>query len=370
MFRQCADVANDVREFASQAVNRGIVANSAEEKDSVSIWFVREALMGLTSRGIPPDGPLAVAGIPLKLLESEQSRVSARSFGGLWLEIAAKLDDEFFGLDSRRMKVGSFAFLTRSTVQAVNLHHALGLAVQFFNVLLDDCQLELVDHAPQATLRVIDRCGTARPERFRVFAHETALILLRGLMCWLIGRRIPILSARFSYPRPAWWQEYLSMYATDLSFNCAETGFAFSAKLLHAPIAQTEASAREFLREAPHNFIVKFKNARSYQARIRRRLRTTKPETWPSFTDLAREFDLAASTLHRKLEQEGTSFREIRDDLRRDLAIDRLAHSRVSVAQIAGELGFAEPSAFHRAFKVWTGLRPGDYRQRSAIEGH
>lgn len=344
------------------------MAHSAEEKDSVSIWFVREALMGLASRGVAPDKALAAAGIPPRLLEADQSRVSARSFGSLWLEIAAQLDDEFFGLDSRRMKVGSFALLTRSTVQAGSLHHALVLAVQFFNVLLDDCQLELVEQASRATLRVADRRGTTRPEPFRVFAHETALILLRGLMCWLIARRIPILTARFSYPRPAWWQEYLSMYATDLGFDCAETGLVFSAKFLQVPIAQTEISAREFLREAPHNFIVKFKNARSFQARIRRSLRETPPETWPTFADLAAGFDLAASTLHRKLENEGTSFRAIRDDLRRDLAIDRLAHSRASVAQIAGELGFAEPSAFHRAFKLWTGLRPGDYRQRSAVE--
>jgi AraC-like DNA-binding protein len=74
------------------------------------------------------------------------------------------------------------------------------------------------------------------------------------------------------------------------------------------------------------------------------------------------------STLHRKLDQEGVIFRDIKDSLRRDLAIDRLTHSNASVAQIAGELGFAEPSAFHRAFKTWTGVRPGDYRQRSAAD--
>ncbi|MGQ0698182.1 MAG: AraC family transcriptional regulator [Panacagrimonas sp.] len=344
------------------------MADSGEEKDSVSIWFVRQALMGLKPRSIPLEPLLSAAGIPLKLLESEQSRVSARSFGALWLGIAARLDDEFFGLDSRRMKVGSFALLCRSTVQASSLQHALALAIQFFNILLDDSQLELADDAGDAVIRVLDRADSSRPEPFRVFAHETALIMLHGLMCWLIGRRIPILLARFAYPRPPWWHEYLSMYSTELAFDCPSTEIRFGARLLQVPVIQTEATAREFLREAPHNFIVKFKDPKSFQARIRQRLRTTSPEVWPGFVELAAGFDMASSTLHRKLEQEGTSFRDIKDDLRRDLAIDRLAHSEVSVAQIAGELGFAEPSAFHRAFKLWTGLRPGDYRQRSAAE--
>ena len=50
------------------------------------------------------------------------------------------------------------------------------------------------------------------------------------------------------------------------------------------------------------------------------------------------------------------------DDLRRDLAISLLGETQLSIVDIASELGFAESSAFHRAFKKWTGARPGEYR--------
>lgn len=342
------------------------MAEATEEKDSVSIWFVRQALMGLRRAGGSADAVLAQAGIPARLLDTDQSRVSATHFGALWLAVAAALDDEFFGLDSRRMKVGSFALLCRSTVLAPKLEQALMLAIQYFNVLLDDSRLELGREGGIVQVRIEDRPGAHRPEAFRVYAHETVLIMLHGLACWLVGRRIAILGAAFSYPAPAWSGEYRSMYSSELAFDQPRTEIRISEKLMQAPVVQDEASAREFLREAPHNFIVKFKDPKSCQARIRRRLRSAAPEVWPSFADLATEMGMAASTLHRKLELEGTSFRHIKDDLRRDLAIDRLAHSAVSVADIAAELGFAEPSAFHRAFKLWTGLRPGDYRQRSA----
>ncbi|MGQ0618992.1 MAG: AraC family transcriptional regulator [Panacagrimonas sp.] len=341
-----------------------VVQDAQEAKDSVSIWFVRQALAGLTRRGRDPAPLLAAAAIPESLLQSDQSRISAESFGALWLAVAAELDDELFGLDSRRMKVGSFAVLCRGTARAPNLRTALHLALQFFGVIMDDARVSLGERDGMALLAIEDLPGSGRPEHYKIFAHETVLIMLHGLMCWLIGRRIPIFEARFAYPRPPWWQEYRSMYSTELGFDAARSSLSIESKVLDAPVTQDEASVREFLREAPHNFIVKFKDRNSWSARIRRRLRGAAPADWPDFAEVADEFEVAPSTLHRKLDQEGVTFRGIKDALRRDLAIDRLTHSSVNVAQIASELGFAEPSAFHRAFKQWTGVRPGDYRRR------
>lgn len=338
----------------------------AGEKDSVSIWFVREALAGLIRRGGDAAPALAAAGIPANLLTSDQSRVSAASFGALWLAIAAAIDDELFGMDVRRMKVGSFALLCRAAVKAATLREALDLVVQCFNVFMDDARVRVEVQAGAANVFVEER--GERDLAYRVFAHETILIMVHGVTCWLIGRRIPLRDADFAYPRPAWWREYQSMYAPELAFEAPATRMAFAARTLDAAIVQDDASTRVFLREAPHNFIVKYKDATSFSARIRRKLRDTPPAEWPGLAALSDEFGVAESTLHRRLEQDGTSFREIRDALRRDLAIDRLTHSDASVADIAGDLGFAEPSAFHRAFKLWTGVRPGDYRRDKAAE--
>ncbi|MCS6765038.1 MAG: AraC family transcriptional regulator [Candidatus Protistobacter heckmanni] len=63
---------------------------------------------------------------------------------------------------------------------------------------------------------------------------------------------------------------------------------------------------------------------------------------------------------------DGISYQLIKDDLRRDLAIDALSHGSESIVAIAAGLGFAEPGAFHRAFKKWTGVRPGEYRRSPA----
>ena len=77
---------------------------------------------------------------------------------------------------------------------------------------------------------------------------------------------------------------------------------------------------------------------------------------------MAAALNMAEATLRRRLKQEGATYQSIRDALRRDLAIARLADTTQTIAEIAHALGFAEPSAFHRAFRKWTGVRPTAYR--------
>ena len=88
------------------------------------------------------------------------------------------------------------------------------------------------------------------------------------------------------------------------------------------------------------------------------------PGELPEFETLAGEMNMTAATLRRRLHDEGTSYQSIKDQLRRDLAISYLSHSARSAMDIGLELGFSERSAFHRAFKKWTGASPGEFRRR------
>ncbi|WP_029920820.1 AraC family transcriptional regulator [Nevskia soli] len=330
-------------------------------KGSVAIDFVRQAAQALVRRGHDPVPVLLRCNIAPTLLLSDSARVTPESFGALWLAISAVLDDEFFALDARRMKVGSFSTLCHHCLNADNLDGVLKRMSRLFNILLDDTVMRVESLGAEAFLVLRSRPG--REPELEAFAHETLLVISYGLLCWLVGRRVPIRRASFAYTQPAWWPEYRSIFCDDLQFGGTETCIVISARHLTQPVMQTAASAREFLRGAPANFILKYRDDQSLASRLRRRLRSLPPESWPNQATLAREFRLGSSTMHRKLAEEGTSLREIRDVLRRDLAVRHLAESGLSVCDIAAALGFAEPSAFRRAFKQWTGVRPGDYRR-------
>ncbi|MEY2632866.1 MAG: hypothetical protein RIR00_1520 [Pseudomonadota bacterium] len=331
--------------------------STSSEKGTIAMAFVREALVGLgEGAGVEV---LAQAGIPVELLEASQARVSSRQYGQLWHLIARTLDDEFFGMDRHRMKVGSFTLLCHAVIHADTLERALRRALRFLRVVLDDLSGELVREGDTARILLREPAGAA-PRR--AFAYGTFLLILHGLACWLIGRRIPLIRADFRCPEPDYSSEWQVLFSRDLRFDQEETAISFAAEFLEMANIQNERTMKLFLRSAPANFLVKYRNSDSLTARIRRRLREIPPAAWPDFPSLASQFHASESTLRRRLEEEGQSYRSIMDDLRRDLAIALLSDSELGIHDIAAALGFAETSAFHRAFKKWTGTRPGEYR--------
>jgi AraC-like DNA-binding protein len=342
-----------------KALSRAAEAEAARsEPGTISICFVAAALENVYRRRLDAEALLKEVGISPALLAVPQARVSARAYGQLWRLVAKTLDDEFFGRDARRMKVGSFAMICHSVLKSRNLRQALERSLRFFALILDDISGSLEIEGGEALIRL--RAG----KEIGAFAHEVLLMLLHGLACWLVGRRIPIRRAQFSYAEPAHSAEYRLMYSTDLSFGAPSTAIVFDAQVLGLAPVQNERTLKDFLRSAPENILVKYKNGSSTGARTRRLLRQCAPAQMPEFAALAEQMHMTAATLRRRLHEEGTSYQAIKDELRRDLAIGYLSHSDRSAMDIGLELGFSERSAFHRAFKKWTGASPGEFRRR------
>ena len=101
------------------------MSERTSDKGTISIRFVREALVGVRERGLDAEALLEHAGISPELLNAPQARVSSAHFGMLWHRVAQAMDDEFFGMDSHRMKAGSFTLLCHSVIHCVSLELSL-----------------------------------------------------------------------------------------------------------------------------------------------------------------------------------------------------------------------------------------------------
>lgn len=343
------------------------------EKNTVSSHFVRAALTAMSLQDNDKYLILKECGIEEGVLDLPQSRVTAVQFAALWLAVARHLDDEFFGQDSHRMKSGSFAMLCNMLIHCNTLKSALVQMLRFFNLLLDDYACELVPGVQYSHIRITERISAAisaqgTRQKPRIFGHETLLIFQHGIACWLIGRRIPIVVAGFCYPEPDYSQEYHYMYSYDLKFNQPFTSLTFDTSYLRLPLIQNELTVGEFIKNAPANIVLKYKNHSGYSATIRKMLRATPIVAWPDFYTVASQLNMTRSTLRRRLEEEGQAFQAIKDQLRRDLAMTALSQSTQSIVEISNELGFAEPSAFYRAFKKWMNCSPAKYRDLTVIK--
>ncbi|MDR3439285.1 AraC family transcriptional regulator [Telmatospirillum sp.] len=320
----------------------------------ISTCFVEEALDCLRRRGMASQPLLAAAGLPPVVDEP----VSARHYGALWLAIAAAIDDEFFGLGGRPMRPGSFTLLCHCLLHAGTLEQALRRALRFLRVTLDDPHGELVLADGLAQILLTDD-GAVRP----AFAYRTFWIILHGITCWLVRRRIPLRLVDFRCSKPSHSADYGLFFGAPVRFGQPASRLAFDAAYLTLPVVRTERALKQFLRGAPANILVRYRYDAGLAANIRNRLRQQPPSTWPNFEELARQMRMPSSTLRRGLRQEGQTYGAIKDEIRHGLAVDWLLHSARGVGEIAIDLGFTEPSAFHRAFRKWTSKSPGAFRR-------
>lgn len=323
----------------------------------ISACFVDDALGCLAAHGVDPGPALARAGLAAPV----EGLVSAEQYGALWTAAAEALDDEFFGLAARPMRSGSFTLLCHALMGAQTLEQALRRALRFLRVVLEDPSGELVVADGRATVVLSDR-GAPRS----AFAYRTYWIILHGIACWLAGRRIPLQQVDFRCGPPGHGADYRLFFGAPVRFGQQESRLAFDAAFLKLPAQRSERALRDFLRGAPANILVRYRHDAGLAARVRTRLRDLPAAAWPSFEDLSRQMRLPASTLRRRLGEEGAAYRDIKDELRRMRAEELLRTTQRPVGEIAAELGFSEPSAFHRAFRKWTQKSPGAFRRDGA----
>jgi AraC-like DNA-binding protein len=109
--------------------------------------------------------------------------------------------------------------------------------------------------------------------------------------------------------------------------------------------------------------VLPYRRDRLLAQRVRELLRT-RAAAMGNADALARALHVSTRTLHRQLHEEGVSLQQLKDEVRRDQAMDQLRRSARPVKQVAQAVGFANEKSFARAFRQWTGLSPSEFRRR------
>jgi AraC-like DNA-binding protein len=325
---------------------------------TVSIHHIRAALTGARRRDLDVVPLLRQAGISPVLLGDSRARVTAEQASRLVGVLIAAVDDEFLGLGPARSRRGTFAMMCHAAVHSPDLRAALERATTFYSLFPGTPGFRIVEQDGDARVEM-DISGAPDPDHFMA---EGIMLIWHAVSSWLIGRRIPLRHMEFCYPEPPHSSEYDVIFGCPSHFGGAVTAVVFDRKFLTMPVVRDETALAEFLRHAPADLVAPPDYATSVGESVRRVLSQTLTSRTPSLESVAERLSLSPQTMRRRLAAEGTSFREIKDELRRDIAIAALARGEETVEDLARRLGFSEPSAFHRAFRRWTGATPGAYR--------
>ena len=323
--------------------------------------FVFGMLSGLQGKGVNTDGYLRQVGVdPNALKRPGYQGVTPMQYVALFYALLNDVKDECMGLFSRPFKPGSFALTAREGLSAHDLRGALKRMSAALNLLQDDIFFSLQVNGDEAALHMqtIEGYGPTP-----VFAQETMVRVLWRLAAWLLNAPLPIQHFDFTYPEPEEQEGYNLVFPAPRRYAQAAFGFWFKAKELETPVSRDEPALRVFLTDAYTQVISPPRDFGAVAQKVRNHLMRSYPQ-WPSLEEVAEHLHTSASSLQRHLAAEHTSLQWLKDDLRRDLAISRLSSSRVSLVQLASELGFSDSPTFQRAFKKWTGKHCGAYRRR------
>jgi AraC-like DNA-binding protein len=324
---------------------------------TVAIQQVHTILQGARHRGVDEAGVLARAGIAPALLESPLARVSQQQYALLIRVLRRALRDELWGLTSRPVRPGSFGQCMKQLVHCATLGEALRGGFSFYDLLIDDFVARLSVRGELAQIQVVlRRESDARLD----YAIKAFMLFTFGAASWLVARRVPLLGVDYTAAQIG--TDTSRVYQAPIRYGQPHVGLSFEAHWLDLPVVQSAQSVREFLAGAPANLIVKYRDTSSLTDRIRRLLRRRLGEELPSLEEVGDALAVTPQTLRRRLREEGRGFQQIKDELRRDAAIEFLTNTRLPLLDIANEVGFSEASTFHRAFKNWTGVAPGEYR--------
>ncbi|WP_371541945.1 AraC family transcriptional regulator [Streptomyces sp. NBC_00554] len=333
---------------------------------SVAIHHVRASLRGAERHGADITALLERAAIPPSLLEVPLARVSPQQFARLTKAVWQALDDELQGLGPQPLKVGTFAMMCHAVVHcSPDLRTALDRGGAFYRLFPGGPRFHLEEKPAVETdahdeARVVfDLSAFDDPDHYLA---ESATVVAHRFAGWLIRQRINLTRVEFSHPAPEHALEYDLLYGAPCSFRAPRTALVFDRAVLDRPVLQDEAALLAFLRRAPGDVLARLDYGSTAAAQVRRLLGQSLPDRMPDPQEVAARLAVSAQTLRRRLAAEGTSFQRIRDQLRRDVAIAALAAGSVSIEDISQQLGFSEPSAFHRAFKRWTGSAPRSYQ--------
>lgn len=328
------------------------------------IAFVRAMVLAYEKYGKSPEAALRQAQIAPRLLRKRNGRITASQMETISSHAMQELDDEALGWFSRRLPWGSYGMLCRASLTSPTLGVALKRWCRHHRLLTDDLLHSVTVTDGMAQLIIEERPDLGP---MREFCLITSLRFVIGYACWLIDSRIALHETAFAFDAPEHSDLYPLLFSPGpVRFGSDWTGFRFDARYLDLAPRRDEQSMTLMLKRALPLTVLKYRRDRLLARRASECLKRRSH----SAVSLAEELNLSVRTLYRQLHEEGTSLQALKNQSRRDKAIDLLRRTERPIKQIAQTVGFRNEKSFSRAFRSWTGYAPTAHRPEKISSSH
>jgi len=338
-----------------------VPCSAAGAHSTVSVHVLRGLVSACEGVGVAPSTLLRAAGLAPDVLAAADGRVSLHDIYAV-AELATQLTgDPALGLHwVDRIDEGTLVLLSPLLTHASTMRQAFVALARFYQLLCDHPHYELSEQNDRVTLRVVDIVGAS--PRLMHFASE---MIVGGFYRFIRHFKADARPNRvgFAYAAPTHREVYTQFFDGVARFEQPFTGIVFDGTLLDLASPHKDEELHQTLTSLAERRLLRVNNGKSYAQRVRELLASRGAPQRSDMETAARALGLSVRSLRRLLDAEGTSFSGILNETLVVTAKQLLDGGQRTIQETAHQMGFSGASAFHRAFRSWTGMTPAEYRK-------
>jgi AraC-like DNA-binding protein len=330
---------------------------------SASTAALRQYLRAAQDYGIEAEDALVQNDLPVGILDNSITRVTGTEFQRLIRWLVDACNDPLFGLKSGAyVQPGSYSIFGYMIMNCRSAREALHMTPMYESIVGDMGITKLEKAGGRLAVRWV-----CQYEDDTIIPHMIDNVLYswtqfaRYLADLPEGKPYRVQLER-DLPNQKELAVYQKMFGCDIEFNAKRSALIVDEEVLEIPLRQPDPGLLQNLTQQAESMMDEIKQKKTIVLQVRVVLRRLMEYELPRKEKVAEALNMTERTLQRRLQEAGTGYQNLLDDIRHEAAIESLTTTHISINEIASNLGFSEVRSFHRRFKSWTGHTPGEYR--------
>jgi AraC-like DNA-binding protein len=351
---------------STTCANPAIAGDLHGEEPSVLASWTATVVRALDAHGVSGLELAAKAGIDTDLLHVQDARLPMPATTELWRLAVEVTGDPCFGVEvARFVRPGTLQGLSHGIVASDTFRDALARMGRFGSIAgTSPCEMTIAERNGRLTCIAPWRDDREQPSYEAMEAIVSSLVRAGR---FLGGRSLSPIEVHLLRPAAPASDKFEQFFGCPVRYGSASYGLVYDATACARPLlGGCEAIARAADRLAI-DCLNRLRSPRSTADRVREVVASSLIDTRPTARTVAADLAMSGRTLQRRLHAEGTTFRELLNEVRVDLAKELLAAEELSVQTVSDRVGFSEVAAFRRAFKRLTGVTPSAFGRRGAV---
>lgn len=332
----------------------------ADNELKISVFVVRNLVDTAERLGVRRDELLRIAKVAPSAIEDLSARIPAAHYARLWSVLERLSGDPAIGIRvAEQIPLQGFGVFQYLAQHSENLGGGFRRVCSFWNLLTDAAEVDFHEGEKHARFTHWQLPGIEHTGRVQEYS----------LACMVVfGRRasgVDWKPSRVTFPHapPSDTSAHERLFGMPVEFNSWAAALVFDSELTSLPMLKADENLMAVLDRHTAD-LMKALPTTPFSRRVRETIRRTFPVGVPTLTEMAKSLGGSVRTLQRQLDNEGTTYRKLVEEVRFQLASSFLRAPAVPIPEIPRLLGYSEPSAFYRAFRRWSEFTPAEFRER------